>query len=190
MKKRILVLLLVLSILCALTGCDGNDESVTPKEYGEFYTEDGIMQNTKITITIDNEDLTVPIPIKELSYTLYEKCDFSLKVVDYAGGNECRDLIEVYQDGVWMEAPRCGNGGLSVSGYVILGGDYAEYDTFQRKMSFHDKEEAHYLCYMPLQPGQYRLRVKYAVEAADENVEIPKGQLEAVAYFTVTAPVE
>lgn len=46
------------------------------------------------------------------------------------------------------------------------------------------------LSYCSLNPGKYRLRVKYNVIAADKNVEIPEGQLEAVAYFTVTAPAE
>ena len=60
-------------------------------------------------------------------------------------------------------------------------------------MSFVPTDEEDYtgsLSYRSLNAGQYRLRVKYNALARDENVEIPEEQLEAVAYFTVTAPVE
>ena len=41
MKKRLLSLFLALLMLCALVACS---------DYGEFYTEDGILQNTKVTL--------------------------------------------------------------------------------------------------------------------------------------------
>ena len=44
--------------------------------------------------------------------------------------------------------------------------------------------------YMPLEPGLYRVRVKYRLYTDDENAYIPEEQLEAVAYFSVTAPTE
>ena len=44
--------------------------------------------------------------------------------------------------------------------------------------------------YLALEPGQYRLRVKYRVSDNTGGVELPEGQPEAVVYFTVTAPTE
>jgi len=189
-KKRLLSLLLALLMSCALVACSKSDDAQTSREYGEFYTKDGVLQNTHITLTMDNESLSAPLPVRALSYTLHEKCDFRLRVVDYMSGCECRDLIEIYQNGVWEEVAQCGSGGLSGPVLTVWGGDYAEHDTFQRDMVFYDEEAAHYLCYMPLEPGQYRLRVKYQAYAEDEGVEIPEGPFEAVAYFTVTAPAE
>jgi len=40
--------------------------------------------------------------------------------------------------------------------------------------------------YIALEPGEYRVRIKYTATCGVDGVEIPEGQLEAVAYFTVT----
>ena len=41
-----------------------------------------------------------------------------------------------------------------------------------------------------LEAGEYRLRVQYILFSENDEAEIPEGKLEAVAYFTVTAPAE
>lgn len=190
MKKRLLSLLLALLMLCTLAACSKSDE--IPKEYGEFYTEDGILQNTHITLTIDTEELVAPV--NELSYTLYEKCDFFIKPVEHLKNSYCEDLVEKYQDGAWHEVPVCGNGTwrTGLENFEIFA-SFGAHQTMEMSMSFLKIDSANHTTiahYEPLEAGEYRLRVKYFVVAKDESVEIPEEQLEAVAYFTVTAPAE
>ena len=186
MKKRLLVVLLLLSMLCTMVSCKN-------KEYGEFYTEDGILQNTHITLTVVTQDLVAPV--NELSYTLNETCDFWVCDVKYIKGTDCHGLIEIYEDGAWRDAPKFGKNERETLGNRVIGEntDFSAHQSKKYRMMFYEVDQDENFTvtrYLPLQPGQYRLRLKCEVYAEDENVEIPEGQLEAVAYFTVTAPAE
>ncbi len=195
MKKRLLSLLLALLLLCVFAACDESDGiddkgdgNKASKEYGEFYTEDGVLQNTKITLVIENEALVAPV--SELSYAVYDQCDFFVDTVSY---RYCEGTIEIFQDGTWQEVSKRGVEAKNEIDWGPMVTNHEAHHIWRGSMSFVPTDEENYtgfLSYRSLNPGKYRLRVKYGAIAADENVEIPEGQLEAVAYFTVTAPVE
>ena len=183
MKKRILSLLLAFLFLCALPSC------AQEYEYGTFYEEDGILQNTLITLVLEADELTAPV--EELSFSLQEKSDWFVRESSHISGTDCTHLIEFYADGVWKEVRRVGHlrRELLVN-FSQENLDYQAHHTYDRKMIFYAEkgslvELQHYL---PLEVGFYRIRIKYLLYTDDENAYIPEGQLEAVAYFTVTAP--
>ena len=192
MKKRLLSLLLALLMLCTLISCDEAPKGEDEKQYGEFYTEDGVLQNTKVTLAIENETLVAPV--SELSYAVYDQCDFFVDIVSYQDGTMCsKGMVEIFQDGTWREVPKRGveDGREIYRGPLVT--NHEAHHTWRRSLSFvpaDDEDYSGFLSYCTLNPGKYRLRVKYNAIAADENVEIPEGQLEAVAYFTVSAPAE
>ena len=188
MKKRLLSLLLAFLMLCTLISCDEAPKGEDEKQYGEFYTEDGVLQNTKITLAIENETLVAPV--SELSYAVYDQCDFFVDTVSY---RHCEETIEIFQDGTWQEVPKRGVEDRREIDWGPMVTNHEAHHIWRGSMSFVPTDEEDYagiLSYCSLNSGKYRLRVKYNAIAADENVEIPEGQLEAVAYFTVSAPAE
>ena len=188
MKKRLSALFLALLMSCAFVACNKSDDTQTSREYGEFYTEDGILQNTKITLVIENEAFVAPV--SELSYAVYDQCDFFVDTVSY---RHCEETIEIFQDGTWQEVPKRGVEDRREIDWGPMVTNHEAHHIWRGSMSFVPTDEEDYigiLSYCSLNSGKYRLRVKYNAIAADENVEIPEGQLEAVAYFTVSAPAE
>ena len=183
MKKRLLSVFLALLMLCSLVACS---------DYGEFYTEDGILQNTKVTLTVETKETQAPVT--ELTFYLREETDFNMSMWTYGTAEE---VLEIFEDGSWKTA-------LTFGGYVregALGNNVGtttpKHQQHSETMRFweptpNDIEEGEYATfrYLPLTAGKYRLRVRYSLHTEDESVEIPEGQLEAVAYFTVTAPAE
>ena len=187
MKKRIFTLLLTVILLTSLASCSKQEP-----EYGTFYKEEGILQNTLVTLVLETEDLTAPV--QELSFSLQEKSDWYVRQGTHIGGTNCTHLVEVYVDGVWKEVQCAGDlkreplGNFSPDDL-----DYQAHHTYDGKMTFYAAQEDSLVelqHYVPLEPGLYRIRVKYSLYTDDENAYIPEEQLEAVAYFTVTAPTE
>lgn len=182
--KRLLTLFLVLIFFCSLVACSDHSE------YGEFYTEDGILQNTKVTLTVELNPSGAPVT--ELSFTLREETDFAMSVWAYG---KAQEVLEVLEDGEWRMAPTFGSyvreGPLSNN----AGASTPKHQEHSKTMQFWDatpdeKEDPVRVAtfrYLPLTQGEYRLRVRYSFSTDDENAEIPEGQLEAVAYFTVIA---
>lgn len=162
-------------------------------EYGSFTEKDGILQNSHITLKLDTVDLTAPV--NKLSYTLYDNTDFYVEYQTHFSASDFKDLLEVYVDGEWKEAPTFGEILTDRDGPYT----YTEPDPYAREnyglgMNFwkpYQIENGDPMLmgkrYLALEPGYYRLRVKYTLHTEDEGAQIPEGQLEAVAYFTVTA---
>ena len=197
MKKIILLSILLLAVLLNLFSCSKEAEYVP--EYGTFYVSDGILQNTHVTLVIENETLTAPVT--ELSYALYDKCDFLVTYTreDMNRHNHyCLNLLEVYKDGAWQTAPICGASSLLANFGTTNMADPAEHQVQRQRMEFSHVDgepgsfewEDQLMRYCPLEPGVYRVRVQYDVYTDDENVKKPEGVPEAVAYFTVVAPTE
>ncbi len=187
MKKRLISLFLALLMLCALVGCS---------DYGEFYTEDGILQNTQVTLTVETENLVAPV--SELSFTLREETDFELWLTTSTYEQERNQkLLEVFEDGEWKQAPTFGSyireGNVANHPGATTQKHQEHSETMQFFLPAPTETEVPDLAsfrYLPLTQGSYRLRVRYSFYSEEQGVEIPEGQLEAVAYFTVTAPAE
>ena len=64
MKKIILSSILLLAGLLSLFSCSKESEYVP--EYGTFYVSDDILQNTLVTLSVENE--TLLSPVTTLSY--------------------------------------------------------------------------------------------------------------------------
>lgn len=181
MKKRLLSLFLALFLICALASCG---------EYGEFYTEDGILQNTKVTLTVELNSSVAPVT--ELSFTLREETDFTMSVWAYG---KAQEVLEVLEDGEWRMAPTFGSYVREEALYNNAVASTPKHQEHSKTIQFWDatpdeKEDPVRVAtfrYLPLTRGEYRLRVRYSFSTDDENAQIPEGQLEAVAYFTVTA---
>ena len=179
MKKRILSLLCAFLFLFALPSC------AQEYEYGTFYEENGILQNTHVTLIVENESLVAPVT--ELKYVLRDDFDFSVWYRDDERENSrTPDLLEVYSGGGWSQVGQRGGGGTHTA-WIRSPQDPTERIAHHIKMRFVDRKTGGN-GYIYLQPGFYRIRVQYSVSTDDENAYIPEGQLEAVAYFTVTAP--
>ncbi len=165
-------------------------------EYGEFEQKDGILQNSLITLTLDPVDLTAPVT--KLSYTLHDNTDFYVDYQWHFAASDFKDLLEVYEDGAWVQAPTFGEILVDRDGpYIFTEPDPYARESYELGMYFWKSYQIEGgeptlmgKRYLALAPGQYRLRVKYTLHTDDESVEIPEGQLEAVAYFTVTAPAQ
>ncbi len=165
-------------------------------EYGQFEEKDGILQNSHVTLTLDTTELNAPV--NKLSYTLHDDSDFYVEYEWHAVASDFKDLLEIYVDGVWKQAPTFGEILVDRDGpYTFTEQDPYAREDYQLGMNFWKPYQIEGgeptlmgKRYLALTPGQYRLRVKYTLHTEDENVEIPEGQLEAVAYFTVTAPAE
>jgi len=165
-------------------------------EYGKFEEKNGILQNSHVTLTLDTTDLNAPV--SKLSYTLKEFTDFYVEHQCYFVASDFKELLEVLVDGEWREAPTFGEILTDRDGpYTQTEPDPYARDSYQLGMNFwrpYQIEGGEPTLmgkrYLALTPGQYRLRVKYALHTNEQDVEIPEGQLEAVAYFTVTAPAQ
>ncbi|MBE6630443.1 MAG: hypothetical protein E7624_06305 [Ruminococcaceae bacterium] len=183
MMKRIFTLLLAVLLLTSLASCSKEEPA-----YGTFYVEDGITQNTLVTLTLKTDNLTAPV--EQLSFSLQETSDFYVRQSTYISGTDCTHLIEKYTKGAWEEAPYRGiSKNEPTADFSPEELDYRAHHTYDGKMTFRTApgviatEPRHYL---PLTPGIYRIRVKYSLYTDDENAHIPEEQLEAVAYFTVS----
>ena len=181
MKKRLLSVFLALLMLCALVACS---------DYGEFYTEDGILQNAHITLTLENESLVAPVT--RLSYTLSEETDFGVLCAE----NEDKILLEIRENGEWKKVPTFGKG-ISEILANREPGDPKLHQTYKRSLTLWSPSEIEgkqsantTLHYLALGAGEYRLRIPYTLHTQEEGAELPEGQPEAVAYFTVTAPAQ
>ena len=185
MKKRIFTLLLAVMLLTSLASCSKQEP-----EYGTFFAEDGIFQNTAITLSITSQNLVAPV--KELEYVLHDNSDYFVdSMSNVKVGIEARDVLEIYQDGAWHKVEVRGEGQREPLYQRVIG------DPLERKdrhicMKFYDPEvwDSVVKHYAYLKAGSYRLRVTYWIFTDDENAYIPEEQLEAVAYFTVVAPTE
>ena len=153
--------------------------TVTDEVYGIFEAKDGILQNTGITLTMNNKELTAPMV--SVNARIQNDTCFEIEEQKYAANDNYSYLLEVLADGVWKQAPTFGE---------IIREDGARVDFWRPEQiesgvaALMDKR------YIALTPGEYRVRVKYVIVGEIEGAEIPDGQLEAVGYFTVTAPVE
>jgi len=170
--------------------------TVTDEVYGSFETKDGILQNTRVTLSIDGAEL--PTPLTRIGAVFQNKSVFEIEWREKYAENENYDyLLEVFENGVWKQAPTFGErilkeGGWSLSNYrEIEPVDNTWTQGFWRSAQIKGGNPALMdKRYIEPAPGKYRVRVKYAITEAIEGVEIPEGQLEAVAYFTVTAPAQ
>ena len=184
--KRLFTLLLCLAMLFALGCTQDPPPEQDVREWGEFTTEDGYVQNSLITAVLNTEELVAPVT--ELSYTLYDNTDFGIVSKYYTRETDKRThRLEVYENGEWKEAPTGGSDMMDSGAEVYL----ADYDpaahrqidyTLRLNMVGVDS----IIQYRPLQPGSYRLIVSYILDTYDPDVEIPKGDHAALLYFTVT----
>ena len=185
MKKRIFALLLATLLLTSLASCSKQEP-----EYGTFYKENGIMQNTLVTLHL--KESTFVAPVTELEYVLSDNCDFGVNIDEGRRANTAiDDVLEVYSgNGHWSLVAIEGFGGGEI-GFDWEPDDPAERWEHTLKMRFAEKKSGN-SGYRYLEPGLYRVRVKYKLYTGDENVYIPEEQLEAeaVAYLTVVAPTE
>ncbi|MBE6630441.1 MAG: hypothetical protein E7624_06295 [Ruminococcaceae bacterium] len=184
MKKRIFTLLLAVLLLTSLASC-----SKEAPEYGTFYTNDGIFQNSRILLTITSDNLTYPVT--EISYVLHDLCDYGVVRRIYFANSMCCDQLEKYTNGKWVEAPIQPD--WSHNRDPLFHNPAKEQEmpapfehvSYEITMKFSGENQAYY---RPLEPGIYRLRVAYTLYAEDENASIPEEVKEAVAYFTVKGP--
>ena len=184
--KKVFSLLLVLLLLLA-TGCKKEPEA---PELGEFYTEDGVLQNTMVCAVLKTTDLTAPVT--KLSYTLYDNCDLLVTHSSWSRGNDKRnDLLEILCDGEWQEAPIEGEKEGAVLYNTSNTTDPSEHvaEDLEMELSHYTETGSKLKRYAPLTEGFYRLRIAYGVKAA-EGVTLPHEKAEAVIYFTVTAPAQ
>lgn len=201
MKKLCLILLLIPLLLC---GCKKEPQDEVQPYYGEFFTQDGIAQNTGVVLLIQNETLVAPVT--ELSYALYDYVDFTVEAQPYHENNNRTCRLEVYKDGAWQEAAWYGSGGdLANRGWLGTqeptyrgalnrgsGKMYMEepdLSIIDPSVNWEEKGietlDLFRETYYPLEAGIYRLRVKYyALEGPEGTADT---LYEAVAYFTVTA---
>lgn len=177
MKKRLLAVLSLLSLLCVLVACERevpNDEQkegdIQPqKNYGTFYTdESGRRQNDLITVEITNESLVAPVT--QLTYNIYNDSEcqtHSSNVFEY---------LEVKKDGEWVKAP-CTEGFyyISVDSYFYVPPE---------KIKTGQMELGGESGYFALEAGQYRLIVVIEILANGEKSVSPTVE------FTVTAPAK
>ncbi|MBE6630442.1 MAG: hypothetical protein E7624_06300 [Ruminococcaceae bacterium] len=181
--KRIFTLLLAVLLLTSLVSCSKEEPT-----YGTFYVENGIMQNTSVTLRLKED--TFVAPVTDLEYVLSDNGDFGVNLDEGRRMNTAvEDVLEVYGgNGHWSLAAIEDdyNGEM---GYSWERGDPTARREHTLKMRFVEKKSGE-AGYRYLEPGFYRVRVKYSLYTDDESVYIPEEQLEAVAYFTVVAPTE
>lgn len=185
--KRILLLILCFAMLFCL-GCTQDpplEENNKDREWGEFTTEDGYVQNSLITAVLHTEELVAPIT--ELSYTLYENTDFGIVIDYYTNTNDERThRLEIYEDGEWKEAPTGGSLNTDMGRLYVPDADPAAHRQFDYTVTMKLVGIEAMIQYRPLQPGSYRLIISYILNTDDPNIEIPEGDHAALLYFTVT----
>lgn len=170
--------------------------TITDEVYGVFEEKDGILQNTKVTLSINDKELTAPV--MRIRALFENKTAFKIERPEKYAADENYDyLLEVFADGVWKKAPSFGeilreDGGWSLDLYQELepGDDSWTLGFWKRSQIEGGNPALMDKRYIALEPGEYRVRVKYAITEEIEGAEIPEGQLEAVAYFTVVEPKE
>jgi hypothetical protein len=187
--KRILALLLVLLLLFCTFGCKEeppeNTEQPPKREWGEFTTEDGYVQNSLITAVLNTEELVAPVT--ELSYTLYDNTDFGIVSDYYTNTNDERThRLEICENGEWKQAPTGGSLMTERGSLYVPDADPAAHRSFHYAMEMKLVGIEAMIQYRPLQPGSYRLIVSYILNTDDPDIEIPKGNHAALLYFTVT----
>ena len=181
--KRLLLLLLCLSMLFCL-GCKTPTQDDKVGEWGEFYSKDGYVQSSLISVMMDTTELTAPVT--ELSYSLYDNSDFGIVVTYYTDTNDHRlHRLEIYENGEWKEAPYSGSTMANRAFVYEPDTDPTAHRKLDFTMDLHQREDPAIIRYDPLQPGAYRLIVTYTLSTDDPNITIPKKQHACVLYFTV-----
>lgn len=150
-----------------------------------------MLQNTHVKLVVNTESFVAPVT--ELSYTLYDFSEYGVSPSKHLMGTNCKTLLEVYRDGVWEEAPFSGGYERDVieAGYG-KGFVPAEQQKIDFKMTFsnYPPDADSNRSYAYLTPGLYRLTMKCYFYADQEKETAQDRSGFAVAYFTVTAPVE
>lgn len=149
--------------------------TVTDEVYGVFEGEEGILQNSLVTLQITNYDFGAPF-LKPW-YHLKNESAFDVEQQKYADDGYGY-LLEMHKDGAWVACPTFGE---------MVKEDVEQRDFWLEKQTQADAAALMEKRYIALEAGEYRMRVKYTLTCGVDGVEIPEGQLEAVAYFTVTA---
>ena len=170
--------------------------TVTDQVYGVFEQKDGILQNSKVTLSIDGNKLTSPV--KRIGARFCNGTAFHVeREGNYAADENYDYMLEIFEDGAWKQAPTFGeilreDGGWSLDLYQELepGDDSWTLGFWKRSQIEGGNPALMDKRYIELVPGEYRVRVKYAITDEVAGVEIPEGQLEAVAYFTVVTPAK
>ena len=165
MKKRLLSLLCVVLMIFALVACGEDDFEVDTR--GVFYEEDGLYQNSLITLVITNENLTVPV--EKLTFTLYNNAEYKEKFL-----NSWKTL-QIYRDGKW-ENPFGIEDVFRVHKELLA----SPTDPVRVRSS-----EIVFLPENPLPPGFYRFIWEFEIFIPEENESV---YVYPTAYFTVTAP--
>jgi hypothetical protein len=153
--------------------------TITDEIYGIFETKDGILQNTLVTAQTPDRDLIAPV----VDFGVYLKNDsaFNVEQQRYSAEHNYNYLLEILANGAWQEAPSFGE---------IVYEEVTRKDFWKKEQMKSGAAALMDKRYIALEPGEYRVRIKYTATCGVDGVEIPEGQLEAVAYFTVTAPVQ
>ena len=152
--------------------------TVTNEVYGVFEEKGGILQNSLVTLQVTNYDFDAPF--LDPWYHLENKSAFDVEQQKYADDGYGY-LLEKQVDGAWVPCPTYGE---------IVRENVEEKDFYLPEQTESGAADLMEKRYIALEAGEYRMRVKYTATCGVDDVEIPEGQLEAVAYFTVTAPVQ
>ncbi|MBE6631021.1 MAG: hypothetical protein E7624_09290 [Ruminococcaceae bacterium] len=178
MKKIILLSILLLAVLLNLFSCSKEAEYVP--EYGTFYVSDGILQNTHVTLVIENETLTAPVT--EFSYKILNATTCEVQA-------QGEFLLEIYLDGKWQKAAEAPADDAIVIEPGILPRKISPRSGKNYVAQFEKKGTSHKAgTYAWLYEGVYRIRIQYHIDTDEPETEKPEGVPEAVAYFTVKAP--
>ncbi len=193
--KRVFALLLCIAMLFAI-GCQKEDAAPEPPahqapqtppegEWGEFYTEDGYVQNTLITAVMNTTDLRAPVT--ELSYSICENTSFGVGVTYYTEGNDYRrHRLEIYRDGVWKEAPTSGSRMTELAMRPAKDPDPMAHRKHDFTMELAHVGHYALVQYDPLEKGDYRLIVTYELSTDRTDIDLLTVETAAILYFTVT----
>ena len=130
--KRLFTLLLCLAMLFCLGCSQDPPPEQDVREWGEFTTEDGYVQNSLITAVLHTEELFAPVT--ELSYTLYDNTDFGIVSDYYTNGNDRRThRLEIYENGEWKQAPTGGSFMTEMGRVYVPDADPAAHRQFDYK---------------------------------------------------------
>lgn len=152
--------------------------TVTDAVYGVFEEKNGVFQNSLVTVQVGNYSLRAPL--LSLYYHVENKSAFDVEV-QCAEDENYPYRLELLENGEWKPCPIFGK---------VVGEGVDKKNFWTKEQVESGVAELMDQRYIALEAGEYRVRVKYIAVCGVEGVEIPEGQLEAVAYFTVSAPVQ
>ncbi len=189
MKKIFCLLLCLLFLFCS--ACQKEDlpekpnadvppsppeEFVPEIDADSFYSYDGDLHNTYVTLTLTEGDLTAPVTT--LSFEIKNNSDYYLNFTDSITQGH---TWERWENGNW------------VSFTVYTGSGKTEWEELSKKIVLEPHKT--YSCTekfaVPLEAGVYRLRKEYKLTNAKEKTEpfiiesIPGIKCVAEAYFSV-----